>query len=108
MAMQPVPERAGVLAGAPGPSPWRRFAPAWARGTVKDSVYAIVLVAFGLAIPLLFALILVRVGGAALPSVRAFGWTFLTSSEWNPVAGEFGAAPFIFGTIASSMLRLPT
>ena len=106
MAMQPVPEQAGVLANAPGPSGWRALVPRWARGNVRDSLYAAVLVAFGLTIPLLFAFIVVRVGGAALPAIRAFGWSFLTSTEWNPVAGEFGAAPFIFGTVASSMLAL--
>ncbi len=104
--MQPVPERVGVLGGAPAPSPWRRLAPAWARGNLRDTVYSIVLVAFGLSIPLLFAFILLRVGGAALPAVREFGWSFLTSTEWNPVAGEFGAAPFIFGTVTSSLLAL--
>lgn len=105
MPMQPVPERVGVP-GAADPSPWRRLAPAWARGNVRDAAYAIVLVGFGLSIPVLFAFILVRVGGAAMPAIREFGWSFLTSSQWNPVAGEFGAAPFIFGTVASSLLAL--
>lgn len=104
--MQPVPEDAGALAGAPRPPAWRRFLPARAIGNVGDAAYSIVLVAFGLTIPLLFALILARVGSAAYPSIRAFGWSFLTSTEWNPVAGEFGAAPFIVGTVVSSLLAL--
>lgn len=105
--MQPVPERVGgVRSGPPGPSFVRRLAPAWARGNARDTLYALVLVAFGLTIPLLFAFILLRVGGAAMPSIREFGWSFITSSEWDPVAGHFGAAPFIFGTVASSLLAL--
>jgi phosphate transport system permease protein len=30
----------------------------------------------------------------------------LTSSEWDPVRGKFGALPFIYGTIVSSILAL--
>jgi phosphate transport system permease protein len=35
-----------------------------------------------------------------------FGWSFLVSSDWNPVVGEFGALPFIFGTIVTSIVAL--
>lgn len=35
-----------------------------------------------------------------------FGWSFLTSIEWNPVTQEFGALPFIFGTIQTSLMAL--
>src|SRR6266436_2799742 len=37
---------------------------------------------------------------------RKFGWRFLTSSEWDPVAEQFGALPFIYGTLVSSLLAL--
>jgi phosphate transport system permease protein len=35
-----------------------------------------------------------------------FGFDFIFSSNWNPVAEEFGALPFIYGTIISSLLAL--
>ena len=35
-----------------------------------------------------------------------FGWRFLTSSTWDPVAGNFGALPFIYGTVVTSALAL--
>ncbi len=104
--MQPTPEEVGLTAGGRGPSPWRRIMPAWARGNTADSVYSAVLAGFGLMIPLVFLFILLRVGEVALPSIREFGWGFLTSSEWNPVEGRFGALPFIYGTLVSSMLAL--
>lgn len=106
MAMQPVPERAGVLAGASNRFSVWMLMPAWARGNAADRTYGIALLLFGLAIPALFFFILLRVGGAALPAIREFGWDFVTSGEWNPVAGEFGALPFIFGTVVSSLLAL--
>ena len=35
-----------------------------------------------------------------------FGWLFLTTSVWDPVAGEFGALPFIYGTVVTSAVAL--
>ena len=35
-----------------------------------------------------------------------FGFHFLTTSTWNPVTGEFGALPFIYGTVVTSLLSL--
>jgi phosphate transport system permease protein len=35
-----------------------------------------------------------------------FGWQFLVTSTWDPVAGQFGALPFIYGTVVTSALAL--
>jgi phosphate transport system permease protein len=39
-------------------------------------------------------------------SMRQFGFGFLTSSEWNPPKELFGALPFVYGTLASSLIAL--
>jgi phosphate transport system permease protein len=39
-------------------------------------------------------------------SIEAFGLGFWLSDAWDPVAGEFGARPFIWGTLYSSILAL--
>src|SRR5579883_2862756 len=39
-------------------------------------------------------------------SLAAFGPGFLWSTEWNPVRGRFGAAPFLYGTVVSSLIAL--
>jgi phosphate transport system permease protein len=39
-------------------------------------------------------------------SRQQFGWSFLTTSTWDPVAGNFGALPFIYGTVVTSALAL--
>jgi phosphate transport system permease protein len=39
-------------------------------------------------------------------SIRQFGWSFWQTDIWDPVAGEFGARPFIWGTLYSSVLAL--
>ena len=43
--------------------------------------------------------------GAALTREK-FGWNFLSGTTWDPVALEFGALPFIYGTLVTSVLAL--
>lgn len=59
-----------------------------------------------LAAPLLLIALVVVVGSSALPAIRHFGVGFLTSRTWNPVKDQFGALPFIYGTLMSSFLAL--
>ncbi len=35
-----------------------------------------------------------------------FGWAFLVTSTWDPNAGQFGALPFLYGTVVTSALAL--
>jgi phosphate transport system permease protein len=61
-----------------------------------------------------FAMVLlVVVGGIAFElgrqsslSIQKFGWQFWLSDTWDPVAAEFGARPFIWGTLYSAALAL--
>ena len=61
-----------------------------------------------------FAILLIGIVlaiGAALVkesrlSIVHFGWSFWQTDVWDPVAGEFGARPFIWGTLYSSVLAL--
>jgi phosphate transport system permease protein len=39
-------------------------------------------------------------------SIRKFGFSFWATRTWDPVSGEFGALPFIWGTLYSSILAL--
>jgi phosphate transport system permease protein len=39
-------------------------------------------------------------------SLHAFGWQFFKGENWDPVSGDFGALPFIYGTVVSSLLAL--
>lgn len=50
-------------------------------------------------------MVIVMTDGAWM-SIKQFGFSFLYTSTWDPVKGEFGALPFIWGTIASSVLAL--
>lgn len=39
-------------------------------------------------------------------SIEKFGASFITSIEWDPVQDKFGALPYIFGTIVSSIIAV--
>ena len=39
-------------------------------------------------------------------SIEKFGFGFWIGDVWDPVSGEFGARPFIWGTLYSSVLAL--
>src|SRR2546428_8571047 len=38
--------------------------------------------------------------------IQKFGFHFLVTSTWDPVAEQFGALPFIYGTLVSSLIAL--
>ena len=43
---------------------------------------------------------------SSMPSIKTSGLRFLTSKEWDPVSGDFGALPFMIGTLITSFLAL--
>ena len=61
-----------------------------------------------------FALVLIVIVGAigsellrqSYLSIQKFGLAFWRTEVWDPVAGQFGALPFIWGTLYSSILAL--
>ena len=96
------PALAAPLAGSPAPP-----ARVSIEGTVvADRVYRAAILGFALCVPILLLLIFVEVGIAGWPALRQFGFAFLTSSTWDPVAGQFGAAPAIAGTVITSIIAL--
>ncbi len=48
----------------------------------------------------------VELGRESIESIQKFGFDFWRTETWDPVAGEFGALPFIWGTLYSSILAL--
>src|SRR2546422_10993127 len=76
------------------------------RGWSADEAYRRFL--GGLAV-LVFAVVLrtvIEVARPTGPSLHTFGWGFLTSTDWDPVADKFGALPYLYGTLVSSALAL--
>ena len=50
--------------------------------------------------------IAIQVGIQAQPAIQEFGFSFLSTSAWNPPAQKFGVLPMIYGTIISSLIAL--
>jgi phosphate transport system permease protein len=83
-----------ATARARGGSPFGDRAFKWLTLFMALSVFAlIVLIGFELAT------------GSKL-ALQKFGWRFLVTGNWDPVNEEFGALPFIFGTLVSSLVAL--
>ena len=61
---------------------------------------------FGLVLVLLVAAIGVELFRQSWLSIQKFGLSFWRTETWDPVAGEFGALPFIWGTLYSAILAL--
>ncbi len=71
-----------------------------------DRIYDVVLTVFAACVPVLLLLVFLVVAIAAWPALTRFGFSFLTSSAWDPTQGRFGAAAAIYGTVVSSFLAL--
>ena len=71
-----------------------------------DRVFRIVLTLAALAIPVLLGFLVYELWIGSRLAIGEFGLEFRHSSTWDPVAGQFGALPLIFGTLLSSLLAL--
>src|SRR5262245_56935001 len=72
----------------------------------KDLGFRMATGAFGLVLVLVVAAIGFGLARQSWLSIEKFGLAFWLTDRWDPVAGEFGALPFIWGTLYSSILAL--
>src|SRR5918996_6163905 len=85
-------------------STWRRvLSPT---GNTGDAIFRVLmllvaLLMVGIVLAMVFAL-----ATDSMLSIRQFGFGFLISQRWDPIKGEFGALPFVYGTVASSLIAL--
>jgi phosphate transport system permease protein len=83
-------------------------APAFRGGTRNpgDRIFRIVVTALGCGILLLVIFMALRMLETSMQSITRFGFSFIWGTEWDPVRNQFGALPFIFGTLVTSFLAL--
>jgi phosphate transport system permease protein len=55
---------------------------------------------------LLILLIGFELFSGSMPAIKKFGWSFLSGQTWNAVSDIFGALPYIFGTLVTSLIAL--
>src|SRR5262249_13236309 len=105
------PETANTPEPASDGSPKGLAVVAKSRLRAKDSVFAdatfrSLMITCAIALVTIVGLILYELISQSRFSIARFGFSFLTKSIWDPVAEDFGALPFIYGTVVSSLVAL--
>ncbi len=71
-----------------------------------DYLFKGITVIFAFSILLIIALMVVEMVRESLPAIRKFGFGYINSSDWDAVQESFGALPFIYGSVVSSLLAI--
>src|SRR5438552_11941644 len=71
-----------------------------------DEITYLITAACALSIVVITSLLFYQLFVNSALSRHKFGWNFLFTTTWDPVAGQFGALPFIYGTLVTSALAL--
>jgi phosphate transport system permease protein len=92
------------------PAPRRRdehvLRAGWLGGHAGDRAWNGLLYALGGAVLVVMGVIVLELAAVARPALAAGATRFLFERDWDPVAGSFGALPFIYGTLVTSLLAL--
>ena len=73
---------------------------------MQDRIFQLVLKLAAIVIIMLILSLFITLVVWSLPSIKTFGLNFVYSTNWDPVSGEFGALPFLVGTLITSILAL--
>jgi phosphate transport system permease protein len=73
---------------------------------LADRFFSLIILACGLSVLALVGLIVYELISKSALSWHAFGLKFFFRSDWDPVNDHYGALPFVYGTIVSSILAL--
>ncbi|MGB8985266.1 MAG: phosphate ABC transporter permease subunit PstC [Candidatus Sulfotelmatobacter sp.] len=76
------------------------------KGETGDQIFKIAMLLCGLAVLGTLVLIVYELVLRSGPSWHAFGFKFFAGRDWDPVNEKFGALPFVYGTLVSSLLAL--
>ncbi len=93
-----------AVEAARAPSEIRKFLQSRGSGSVADTSFGALMVVCALSVIVIVLLIVFVLTDNAKLSIHAFGWKFFGTSTWDPVNGSFGALPFIYGTLVTSLL----
>jgi phosphate transport system permease protein len=102
----PVADNFESPSGSPVLSPIREYLNKRNSGRFADNSFAAVMLLCACSIFVIVLFILTILVLRSHLSFAQFGWRFFTRQAWDPVAGDFGALPFIYGTLVTSFLAL--
>jgi phosphate transport system permease protein len=92
-----------IAAQSRRPSMIQRWATQLRRG---DALAHLIALFFGVLVLVVAAALAWELWTESALARRKFGLSFLTSQTWDPVAGQFGAAAFVYGTVVTSAIAL--
>ena len=75
-------------------------------GVFADRVFNWSILGCALLVLAVLALIVWQLVDRSQLSWHAFGWKFFWGQDWDPVNDQYGALPFVYGTVVSSLLAL--
>ncbi len=75
-------------------------------GNTGDAMFKATMFSAALLLVIVVGAMVVALASDSMLSIKQFGFGFLTRRDWNPIAGQFGALPFIYGTVVSSFIAL--
>src|SRR5579862_5803234 len=64
---------------------------------LSGAVYLIIILIVGIFLTLVWK---------SWPSIKQFGFHFISGTTWDPVSGEFGGLPFLLGTVVTAVMAL--
>jgi phosphate transport system permease protein len=83
-----------------------RWRPKRGGNALGDQVFKWLTLAMAMAVFALIGAIGWQLAVGSRAAMSRFGWHFLVSTDWDPRRQEFGALPFIYGTLVSSAIAL--
>jgi phosphate transport system permease protein len=96
-----------ATSGAPAPATARSKIPLSLQGAAYgDRAFKLILLCAASLIPILLGFLVFELWTGSRLAMAKFGLDFVGTSVWDPVAGQFGAFPLIFGTLLSSLIAL--
>ena len=73
---------------------------------IPDAIFGIIILLTAISVFAIVVLVAWELIDKSKLSLHQFGLSFFYGHDWDPVAGSFGAMPFIYGTLVSSFLAL--
>jgi phosphate transport system permease protein len=83
-----------------------RWRSAWRRLRSGDAIAHAVTLVVASSVLLVTVLLVVELYNTSALSRAKFGWSFLFTRTWDPIAAQFGALTFVWGTVVTSLLAL--
>ncbi len=88
------------------PSEVRRFLLSRGSGGVADTGFHALMLMSAMSLIAIVSMIVGVLVFSSRLSWHQFGFAFFKGTNWDPVNGDFGALPFIYGTVVSSLLAV--